>query len=50
MNTGSIVKTWIWQKSTGGGSNPYTATPKTIGFTKKVILLLTEELSLTKTM
>ncbi|OCB70811.1 hypothetical protein B0A79_14305 [Flavobacterium piscis] len=37
LNSGSIVNTWIWQKSIGGGSNPYLATPKTIGFTKKVV-------------
>lgn len=35
--SGSIVNTWIWEKSIGGGTNPYTATPKTIGFTKKVV-------------
>ncbi|MEP6805279.1 MAG: hypothetical protein ABI892_12205 [Flavobacterium sp.] len=35
--SGSIVNTWIWEKSTGGTSNPYTATPKTIGFSKKVV-------------
>lgn len=37
VGSGSIVNTWIWEKSIGGGSNPYTATPKTIGFTKKVV-------------
>jgi hypothetical protein len=37
LNSGSIVNTWIWEKSIGGSSNPYTATPKTIGFTKKVV-------------
>ncbi|OMQ10075.1 hypothetical protein [[Flexibacter] sp. ATCC 35103] len=37
VKSGSIMNTWIWEKSIGGGSNPYTATPKTIGFTKKVI-------------
>ncbi|OXG04485.1 hypothetical protein BC749_10860 [Flavobacterium araucananum] len=37
MNSGSLVNTWTWEKSIGGISNPYTATPKTIGFTKKVI-------------
>lgn len=37
LNSGSIVNTWIWEKSVGGASNPYTATPKTAGFTKKVI-------------
>ncbi|MFD2939939.1 hypothetical protein [Flavobacterium notoginsengisoli] len=35
--SGSIVNTWIWEKSVGGSTNPYLATPKTIGFTKKVI-------------
>ncbi|WP_149206358.1 hypothetical protein [Flavobacterium johnsoniae] len=34
---GSIINTWIWEKSIGSGANPYTVTPKTIGFTKKVI-------------
>lgn len=37
LNSGSIVNTWIWEKSIGGGDNPYTATPKTIGFTKKIV-------------
>lgn len=37
IKSGSIVNTWIWEKSIGGNSNPYTATPKTIGFTKKVV-------------
>ncbi|MEN2414800.1 hypothetical protein [Flavobacterium mesophilum] len=37
INSVSIVNTWIWEKSVGGASNPYTATPKTAGFTKKVI-------------
>ena len=37
VNTGSIVNTWIWEKSIGGADNPYTATPKTIGFTKKIV-------------
>lgn len=37
MNSGSIINTWIWEKSIGGNSNPYTATPKTIGFNKKVV-------------
>ncbi|OIV43946.1 hypothetical protein [Flavobacterium johnsoniae] len=37
INSGSIINTWIWEKSIGGGSNPYTATPKTAGFTKKVV-------------
>lgn len=37
IGSGSIVNTWIWQKSVGGNNNPYTATPQTIGFTKKVI-------------
>ena len=35
--SGSIVNTWIWEKSVGGANNPYTTTPKTIGFSKKVI-------------
>ncbi|WP_291287431.1 hypothetical protein [Flavobacterium sp.] len=37
INSGSIVNTWIWEKSIGGNDNPYTATPKTIGFKKKVV-------------
>ncbi|WP_264525117.1 hypothetical protein [Flavobacterium sp. N502536] len=37
INSGSIVNTWIWEKSIGGSDNPYTATPKTIGFNKKVV-------------
>lgn len=37
FESGSIINTWIWQKSIGGTSNPYTATPKTIGFTKKIV-------------
>lgn len=38
MNSGSIINTcWIWVKSIGGSNNPYTATPKTIGFNKKVV-------------
>ncbi|MFW0738958.1 hypothetical protein [Flavobacterium sp. T12S277] len=37
INSGSIVNTWIWEKSIGGSDNPYTATPKTIGFKKKVV-------------
>ncbi len=37
MNSGSIVNTWIWEKSIGGATNPYTATPKTIGFNKKIV-------------
>ncbi|MCP2029416.1 hypothetical protein L1276_004603 [Flavobacterium sp. HSC-32F16] len=37
VGSGSIVNTWIWEKSIGGGTNPYTATPKSIGFTKKVV-------------
>lgn len=37
VTSGSIVNTWIWEKSIGGASNPYMSTPKTIGFNKKVI-------------
>ncbi|KUJ61777.1 hypothetical protein AR687_11195 [Flavobacteriaceae bacterium CRH] len=36
-NAASIVNTWIWEKSIGGSNNPYTATPKTSGFNKKVV-------------
>ncbi|MBW1658732.1 hypothetical protein [Flavobacterium quisquiliarum] len=36
-DSSSIINTWTWEKSVGGSSNPYLATPKTIGFTKKVI-------------
>lgn len=35
--SGSIVNTWNWEKSLGGNDNPYIATPKTIGFTKKIV-------------
>ncbi|MBZ4037730.1 hypothetical protein K6T82_23420 [Flavobacterium sp. 17A] len=35
--SGSIVNTWTWEKSVGGNDNPYVATPKSIGFTKKII-------------
>lgn len=35
--SGSIVNTWTWEKSLGGSKNPYVATPKTIGFNKKII-------------
>ncbi|WP_125723440.1 hypothetical protein [Flavobacterium ustbae] len=34
---GSIINAWIWKKSIGGPSNPYVTTPKTIGFTKKIV-------------
>lgn len=34
---GSIINTWIWEKSIGGSNNPYVATPKSIGFNKKII-------------
>lgn len=33
----SIINTWIWEKSIGGSSNPYVATPKTSGFNKKIV-------------
>jgi len=33
----SIVNTWIWEKSIGGTNNPYVTTPKTIGYSKKVV-------------
>lgn len=33
----SLINTWIWQKSIGGSENPYEATPKSIGFNKKVV-------------
>jgi len=32
-----IINTWIWEKSIGGINNPYTATPKTTGFYKKIV-------------
>lgn len=35
--TNLIIDTWIWEKSIGGENNPYTSTPKTIGFTKKIV-------------
>lgn len=34
---GSIINTWTWEKSVGGNTNPYISTPKTIGFTKKIV-------------
>lgn len=37
VNSSAIINTWTWEKSIGGTNNPYLATPKTIGFTKKVI-------------
>nr|WP_294780384.1 hypothetical protein [uncultured Flavobacterium sp.] len=37
VNSSEIINTWNWEKSVGGNSNPYLATPKTIGFTKKVV-------------
>ncbi|MBF4518802.1 hypothetical protein IRZ71_20800 [Flavobacterium sp. ANB] len=37
VNAVSIVNTWTWEKSIGGVNNPYTATPKTSGFNKKVV-------------
>jgi len=37
INSVSIVNTWTWEKSVGGTNNPYTATPKTSGYTKKVV-------------
>ncbi|WP_316635736.1 hypothetical protein [uncultured Flavobacterium sp.] len=37
MNSGSIINTWIWEKSIGGANNPYTSTPKSIGFNKKIV-------------
>lgn len=37
LNSVSIVNTWIWEKSIGGTSNPYTATPKTLGYSKKIV-------------
>ncbi len=37
VSSGSIVNTWIWEKSVGGTTNPYTATPKTTGFNKKIV-------------
>ncbi|MCD0472157.1 hypothetical protein [Flavobacterium sp. JAS] len=37
LNSGSIVNTWTWEKSIGGANNPYTSTPKTIGFNKKIV-------------
>jgi hypothetical protein len=34
---GSIVNSWTWEKSVGGASNPYVSTPKSIGFSKKIV-------------
>ena len=35
--TNLIINTWIWEKSIGGENNPYTSTPETIGFNKKIV-------------
>lgn len=35
--TSQIIDTWIWEKTIGGEKNPYTSTPKTIGFNKKIV-------------
>lgn len=35
--TSQIIDTWIWEKTIGGENNPYVATPKTIGFNKKIV-------------
>ena len=40
-NSGSIINTWIWEKSVGGANNPYVSTPKTIGFNKKIVFTST---------
>lgn len=37
VESGSIINTWNWEKSVGGNVNPYIATPKTIGFSKKIV-------------
>jgi len=37
LSSASIINTWIWEKSVGGSANPYIATPKTIGFHKKIV-------------
>ena len=31
-----IINTWTWEKSIGSTNNPYTSTPKTVGYHKKV--------------
>ena len=35
--TSQIIDTWVWEKTIGGEKNPYTSTPKTIGFNKKIV-------------
>jgi hypothetical protein len=35
--TSQIINTWVWEKTIGGETNPYTSTPKTIGFNKKIV-------------
>jgi hypothetical protein len=35
--TSQIIDTWVWEKTIGGENNPYIATPKTIGFNKKIV-------------
>ncbi|PAM94025.1 hypothetical protein B4N84_13140 [Flavobacterium sp. IR1] len=37
VNSGSIINKWTWEKSIGGPSNPYIATPKTNGYKKKIV-------------
>lgn len=32
-----ILKTWSWEKSVGGSNNPYTSTPKSTGYHKKIV-------------
>lgn len=37
VNTSQIIDTWTWQKTIGGEKNPYTSSPKTTGFNKKIV-------------
>ncbi|KFF04035.1 hypothetical protein [Flavobacterium reichenbachii] len=37
VTEGSIVNSWTWEKSVGGAGNPYISTPKSIGFSKKIV-------------
>lgn len=33
----TIIDTWTWEKSIGSTSNPYISTPKSIGYSKKIV-------------
>lgn len=33
----TIIDTWTWEKSIGSANSPYTSTPKTLGYNKKIV-------------